>query len=69
MQELGWSSELRELLLKNSTGIEESGNIMMKSLRSKAIGNNKEYIELQKEMASSVKILKVVNEYEVLCES
>ena len=42
---------------------------MMKSLRSKAIGNNKEYIELQKEMASSVKILKVVNEDEVLCES
>lgn len=69
MQELGWSSELRELLLKNSTCIEESGNIMMKSLRSKAIGNNKEYIELQKEMASSVKILKVVNEDEVLCES
>lgn len=69
MQELGWSSELRELLLKNFTCIEESGNIMMKSLRSKAIGNNKEYIELQKEMASSVKILKVVNEDEVLCES
>lgn len=35
---------------------------MMKSLQSKAIGNNKEYIDLQKEMTRSIKILKVVNE-------
>ncbi|MCY8028924.1 HNH endonuclease [Bacillus inaquosorum] len=58
LEELGWQSELSDLLFRNSNVIDESGDTMMKILLAKARGNDEEYLKLRKELAKGLRILK-----------
>lgn len=59
LEEPSWKSELSDLLFKNSNVIEESGDTMMKIHFAKARGNDEEYLELRKEFAKGVRIVKI----------
>lgn len=56
LQELGWHSELRELLLKNKEQITKSDNTILQSLLAKAMGNKELHIQLEKEIAKGTKL-------------
>lgn len=62
LQELGWQSELSELLFRNSDVIEKSGNIMMEILLANARGDEEKYLNLRKEMAKSTRIVIIGDE-------
>ncbi len=51
LQELGWKSELDELLLKNERRIRKSDDILLKQLLARSTGDESKYIELRKEEA------------------
>jgi len=64
LQELGWSSELRELLLAHSDEIESGGDILLRLELLRAQGKKDEVIALRKEMAkyTRVAVLNVVSD-------
>ncbi len=68
LEELGWQSELSDLLFRNANVIEESGNTRIKILLAKARGNNEEYLELRKVLAKGVRIVKIGQKDEVVEE-
>lgn len=69
LQELGWQSELSDLLIRNSSYIEESEDISMKILLAKARGNEGEYLDLRKEMAKGTCFVKVNHQNDEIVES
>lgn len=50
LQELGWNSELTELLKANKVEIEKSGDPMMMLLLYRSLGNQRRYVETMKKM-------------------
>ncbi len=52
LEELGWSDDLRELLLANAESIEESDNLQLKQKLARARGDNRKVVDLGKEIAS-----------------
>lgn len=55
LQELGWDSELDDLLFRNAKFIEETDDIMLQILLAKARGDKEKHLELQKELAKGTR--------------
>jgi hypothetical protein len=51
LQELGWESELDELLRQNEKGIRESGDLYFLSLLARTLGEDQAWLSIQKEIA------------------
>ncbi len=59
LQELGWKSELNNLLLKNKEKIEKSGNPYFQALLAIALGDRAAYVTLRKLQAKATHIRKI----------
>ncbi len=59
LQELGWDTELRNLLIANADNIEKSGNILLQIELAKAQDNKNKLLELEKTLAKSTTISSV----------
>lgn len=57
LQELGWNSELNDLLIKNTDFINASGNTTLQAYLAKANQDSDKYLELRKKIASSIRIV------------
>lgn len=55
LQELGWHSELDDILLRNAAEIEQSGDLMMLELLADAKGDKKQSFELRKYIARNTR--------------
>ena len=51
LQELGWESELNDLLKQNEKDIRESDNLGLRSLLAGALGESQDWLAIQKEIA------------------
>jgi hypothetical protein len=56
LQELGWESELKDLLIEKKEKIEKSGNTSLQELLAMAEGKREAYIQLRKLEAKSAHI-------------
>ena len=59
LEELGWTSEINNLVLKNIERIEESKNPMLLVKLEYARGNIDKVVELRKQMAQGTKLVKI----------
>lgn len=58
LQELGWDSELSELLKSQKKEIEQSGTLDLLSLLYKSLNDRKRYVAIRKEMLKKMKLEK-----------
>jgi hypothetical protein len=59
LEELGWYSEIDELVLKNARKIEELGDLSLLSKLESARGNSKKVLEIEKDIARATKLIAV----------
>lgn len=59
LQELGWQTELRELLISRQHEIEESGNMFLKIELYRALGDREKYLAAQKESAAGTRLVRI----------
>ncbi|MBW5466282.1 hypothetical protein GPJ61_00140 [Brevibacillus formosus] len=62
LQELGWDSELKDLLIRNAKFIEESDDILLKIQLAKARGDEDRHLELKLEFARGLQIVRAGQE-------
>ncbi|MDI4649586.1 HNH endonuclease signature motif containing protein [Cohnella hashimotonis] len=55
LQELGWDSELNDLLIRNAKFIENSGNTMLQIHLAQARGDEEKHLQLRKEFARGIR--------------